>query len=394
MSLPVLYRGSVKNLLGHFRAAGENALVFDYSDAYSVFDWGRMPDDLARKGEALATLAAVLFEQLEDSAQWKKFSQTPLCKAFLMDGKLGQAYGELGVRLCVEGLKTHYLGATDDGNLTVPVRLGATPKPVKKITVRAVTAQRPRAVAILGAVAYDYSATHAVEPPKLIPLEVVFRFSCPEGSSLIERAHRDPQYLAHAGYPGRKAQPGEKWEFPVLECFTKLESTDRHLSLGEALSISGLTADAFNEMLGLTAWVAAFLKWRAAEAGLELADGKLEWAISKDGDLMLVDAIGPDELRILHNGVQLSKEFLRIHYRTSAWYSAVAQAKESAKAQGVADWKTLVKSKPEPLPKEVATLGSQLYLTLANALSGQPLFAEAWKVEDLAREVAAHRGRS
>ena len=63
-SYSVLYRGSVKDLRGPVEMllrSGEVApgLVFDYSDAYSVFDWGRMPDLLPRKGSSLALIAAL-----------------------------------------------------------------------------------------------------------------------------------------------------------------------------------------------------------------------------------------------------------------------------------------------------------------------------------------------
>ena len=76
----LLYRGSVKDLKGPVRArAGAeqvNAVVFEYTDAYSVFDWGKMPDPLARKGEALAVLAADWFEKLERAETWKEFSRS------------------------------------------------------------------------------------------------------------------------------------------------------------------------------------------------------------------------------------------------------------------------------------------------------------------------------
>jgi phosphoribosylaminoimidazole-succinocarboxamide synthase len=70
--------------------------------------------------------------------------------------------------------------------------------------------------------------------------------------------------------------------------------------------------------------------------------------VSAKGGIFLVDAIGPDELRILKDGVQLSKEFLRTFYRGTDWYGQVNQAKKQAKEQGVADWKRLV---PQPPPK-------------------------------------------
>src|SRR5437899_834108 len=81
-SPPVAYRGSVKDVLGPISALGPGgkpvaAAVFRYSDAYSVFDWGRMPDALPSKGAALAVLAAHLFEQLESASSWREFSKSP-----------------------------------------------------------------------------------------------------------------------------------------------------------------------------------------------------------------------------------------------------------------------------------------------------------------------------
>ena len=39
--------------------------VFVFSDRYSVFDWGEMPDHIAGKGAALAMMAAFNFEWLK-----------------------------------------------------------------------------------------------------------------------------------------------------------------------------------------------------------------------------------------------------------------------------------------------------------------------------------------
>ena len=38
---------------------------FIYSDRYSVFDWGEMPDKIPNKGESIAILGAYFFEKLE-----------------------------------------------------------------------------------------------------------------------------------------------------------------------------------------------------------------------------------------------------------------------------------------------------------------------------------------
>ena len=39
---------------------------FNFSDRYSVFDWGEMPDHIPHKGEALCLITAYFFEKLEE----------------------------------------------------------------------------------------------------------------------------------------------------------------------------------------------------------------------------------------------------------------------------------------------------------------------------------------
>ena len=62
--------GSVKDLIKDDLGseATENSLgagIFDFSDRYSVFDWGEMPDHIPNKGAALCLMAAWNFEQLK-----------------------------------------------------------------------------------------------------------------------------------------------------------------------------------------------------------------------------------------------------------------------------------------------------------------------------------------
>jgi len=55
---------------------------FIFSDRYSVFDWGEMPDHIPNKGKSLCISAAYFFEKLENI-----------------------------------GVKTHYLGLVENGQL-------------------------------------------------------------------------------------------------------------------------------------------------------------------------------------------------------------------------------------------------------------------------------------
>jgi phosphoribosylaminoimidazole-succinocarboxamide synthase len=392
--IPLLYQGSVKDVRGPVQLDGaDRAVIFDYSDAYSVFDWGKMPDPLAHKGESLAIIAADWFEKIALAGTWKEFSKSQYALALRRGNRFGAAFNELGEQLQAEGMRTHYLGVSD-GNSPKLSSLTQVSAPFQRIAVKAVSVVKPKVSQVAGRSVADYELTRTAPAPRLIPIEVVFRFSCPEGSSLLERVARDPSYLAQLGYGDLTAGPGVKWEFPVLELFTKLESTDRPLTTSEALAISGISASTLQEVLFKTAWVAGWVKEQCGRAGLELADGKLEWAVDQDGSLILVDAIGPDELRILSkNGVQLSKEFLRAFYRKTPWYEAVVQAKREAGSQGSAEWKKWVAKGPQPLSPEMKELASQLYQSLANELTGKRWFPQAWTLERVTGELHAASGK-
>ena len=149
--------------------------------------------------------------------------------------------------------------------------------------MRQVSVVKPVITTVLGRALPDYHATRNAPLPRLVPLEVVFRFGLPEGSSLLERVERDPGYLASLGFGELKAHAGARWDFPLLELFTKLETTDRPVPLTEgAFDLRALRA-ASSRAAVRTAWVAGCLKWLCARAGLELADGKLEWGVGRAG---------------------------------------------------------------------------------------------------------------
>ena len=77
--------GSVKDLLVTEAAYEDRPGVgtFVFSDRYSVFDWGEMPDHIPGKGKALAVMAAFNFEELE-----RRGIRTHYQGLLLPDGKL------------------------------------------------------------------------------------------------------------------------------------------------------------------------------------------------------------------------------------------------------------------------------------------------------------------
>ena len=63
----LLFEGSVKNVL---KVPQTGDFIFEFSDRFSVFDWGAMPDTLDGKGVALASMANFFFEYLGDKKSW------------------------------------------------------------------------------------------------------------------------------------------------------------------------------------------------------------------------------------------------------------------------------------------------------------------------------------
>jgi phosphoribosylaminoimidazole-succinocarboxamide synthase len=341
----LMYEGSVKRIFGSM--ASSEVLVFEFTDDYSVFDWGKMPDTIPAKGEVLASLAALFFEKLRTPSEWQKYFSSSegrhLVDALIAKSSFADKANSWVQTLQTHGLRTHYQDF--DGG--------------RDVLVQKINVQRPTKHTALGLNYYAYPLAKPV--PFLIPLEVVFRFEVSAGSSFIKRNY-DRAYKA-----------GDLFKTPFIETFTKLEPQDRALATAEAFAMSGLTPVQFEELYFKTSLVAGILKAWFAASGVRLVDGKLEWGLTADGEVMLVDSMGPDEMRLEKQGLQLSKEILRDFYRRTPWYRELENAKIHAEAKGVADWKTLVAS-PPPLPPRLKLLISQMYQAVVNELRGQQTF--------------------
>lgn len=313
----LLYRGSVKDL---YVADGE--LLFVYSDRYSVYDWGEMPDAISHKGAALASLTASFFEYLR-----------------------------------AQGVPSHYLRQTA----------------ADRVAVQPVQVLRPP----WSAGRYDYSAYAARPLHTLVPLEVIFRRRLALGNSLQRRLADDPAYLQELGL---QSQPGADTVFepPLIELSTKLESTDRYLRHSELAALGLLSEVELAALQQQTRHIADRLHALLNPLGVALWDGKVEFAWGggawPERELLLVDSVGPDELRLTYRDLPLSKEFLRQSYAGTPWLRAVQRAKALARERGVRDWKAIcvdeLRQQPQPLSAAQLEVAALLYQALANAVAG------------------------
>lgn len=318
--MKLLHTGSVKSL---YEVPGGDSLVFHFSDRYSVFDWGAMPDLLEGKGEALASMAWSFFKLCEQA-----------------------------------GIDHHCLGPCNElGEVDYGLER------FSRIKVRTVNVLRN-----------DLGAYQQRPTQTLVPLEVLFRYGIPEGSSLIERS-KDPVVQKSLGLKA-PVEIGQRFELPLIEFSTKLEPMDRMLTHQEAQKLSGVTDDEWSDLLEFTHQVAALIKRTFTALDVELWDGKIELAFGdlcpKKGkrNFVLVDSIGPDELRLKYRGQGLSKENLRQYYRKTPWYPALIEAKKMASSGG--DWKKIcveeLKQCPPALGPELKKEVEDMYGVLADEI--------------------------
>lgn len=340
----LIYEGSVKRVfLSRDEGAGEGPgaprMWFEYTDDYSVFDWGKMPDTIQNKGRALAIMGAYFFEKLK--------------------------------------APSHYVGLVKSSGSKISLKEAATTPGAVFLEVLPAEVERPEPFVLIAQTVYYYPRRPSKAKRRLVPLEVVFRFGMPSGSSLKARLDKDPNYASVLGLSSIP-KPGEWFERPVLEFFTKLEPKDRLLTIQEALLISNLTPEQFQELIDLSLKLCTDLFKLFKDKGIELWDGKFEFAIGEEG-LMLVDSIGPDELRLIYKGVHLSKEMIRQVYRGSDWEKSIKEAQDIARQSGKHDWKEIcinkLNQKPDPLPADFKQIVDQLYGSLTNHLVGEQLFA-------------------
>jgi phosphoribosylaminoimidazole-succinocarboxamide synthase len=318
---------------------GRGAFVF--TDDYSVFDWGKMPDQIPRKGASLCTMGAYNFEVLDQNH-----------------------------------IPTHYEGVAVDGDAVGSDRDRVTVDLADALTAGA----QPREMAISltqvpdlpeSGGEYDYDAYHAAAGENyLIPLEIVFRNTVPVGSSLRKRSDPADHGLDRSEWPDEPVDLPK----PVVEFSTKYEEQDRYLDREAADRIAG-TAD-IDRLEELALSVNHVLNQQADDAGFVHEDGKIECLYYR-GEIHVADVVGTfDENRFSYGGQEVSKEVVRqYHKRTQPeWVEAVSEAKAEADERGVADWKGLCSRTPDPLDEDVIEAASDLYCAGTNAYVGHEVF--------------------
>jgi len=331
--------GSVKDLQVIVKPTKDSMGIgrFHFSDRYSIFDWGEMPDYIEGKGVALCLMGAYCFEKLEE-----------------------------------KDIKSHYRGLINERN--IPAFVDELEKPTRIMEFDLVNVLRPRVLKQKGNLTYDYSMFTSNLCNCLIPLEIIYRNGLPSGSSIFRRLERGSISIEELGlnhYPRK----GEKLVKPILDVSTKLEKKDRYIKWEEAQRIAGLTDGELNDIRTLLIKVDETITHVASKAGLKNEDGKIELAFDLERRPLIVDVVGTlDECRFTYNGLHVSKEMARRFYRKTTWYRDIEEAKRDAGKEGIEDWKQQCESNPPKLDQALKEILSKIYLAAANEFIGRRFF--------------------
>jgi phosphoribosylaminoimidazole-succinocarboxamide synthase len=310
---------------------------FIFSDRYSVFDWGEMPNTIPQKGTSLCLIGAHFFEKLEKM-----------------------------------GIPTHYLGVEEEGRVK---KLSELREPTNVMHVRLVRVILPSR---MGG-SYDYGLYHRIRGNFLLPFEFIYRNTVPESSSLRRRIEEGRVALSDFGLV-ELPPPGEFLKEPILDVSTKLEEQDRYLSWKEVEALGILSSEEIEKIREVLILVDRFITREAHRIGVENEDGKIELAFDGERKFLLVDVVGtPDECRFTFRGMPMSKEILRSFYRKTEWYREVQKAKE-AHSTG---WRASVLISPPPLPPELVQLASWVYQRIAMDLTQREWFPGVPSLEEI-----------
>lgn len=333
--------------------------ILAFSDRYSVFDWGEMPDHIPYRGLSRAMMSAYFFEQL-----------------------------------IKRGLRTHYHGMkNEDGIFT---RTDMFTEPSNEMMIYLLDIVKP----VLTDGKYDYSVFRKMVDGFLLSAEVIYRNEVPIGSSVFRRLDEGSLSVQSMGLTEQPSR-GDVLPSTVLDASTKHEQFDRYPDerKGEnrktfLQEITGLSDAEIEEMDHMTLVANGVITEGINRAGLRHGDGKLEFGLAHGRHLMYADAVGTlDEIRATYpiNGqrVDLSKQIPRDYYTKMQpdWVAEIAAAKKEYPTE----WKSHVETQPNPMPRELVQMLSNIDRAVANAVLDRNLFPGTPQLSEVAREYQRFR---
>ena len=199
-----------------------------------------------------------------------------------------------------------------------------------------------------------------------VPLEVIVRHYL---SGSAWRRFQRGELTADALGVAPDCEYGVKLKKPFVEVTTKFETFDRNIDRTEALEISNITEEELDAIVEAALAVDEIIEKEAARNGLIHVDGKKEFALGANREIVLVDTFGTlDEDRwwdadayAQGECIELSKEFVRAHYIETGHQSDLKAARDAG-----------TEEPPIPaLPQSVIDETASLYASMYERLTSQ-----------------------
>ncbi len=227
-------------------------------------------------------------------------------------------------------------------------------------------------------VIHDYSKITPETTNYQIPLEVITRWYC-AGSfyKALKTGAKKPEDVGLDHMP----EYGEPLDEPYFEQTTKLEHVDRKLTREEAMRIASITEDELEKIRNICIEVDELIQKEVGKRGLIHVDGKKEFAMDEDRNIMLIDTFGTaDEDRWWDaeeynkgNIVEISKEFVRKWYEEEVLYTCPVCSRSFSYKDFLDQLRR--DGAPQvgipPLSEEMVEKTRQLYVDLFERITGE-----------------------
>jgi phosphoribosylaminoimidazole-succinocarboxamide synthase len=261
-----IYEGTVKRLyiekMPSERVFGIG--LFEFTSDFSIFDYGKMPQSIPDKGEALK----------RESVHWF-------------------------IRLEEEGIRTHFIEDIDERRMRIKV--------ARKL---------------------GYDEIDDDTRNYMIPLEIIFRNNVLPSSSLHRRLREGKIDPERYGLRIPKPDETIDLNRPIIEFSTKIEEIDEYLTDDEKIAnLAGLRSDEIDLIGEMALTVNEIItkevkRLNHIDGKVEMAMGPEREIYVCD------TIGTSDENRFLYKGLDLSKQMIRDYYKSVGWYEELMKARE------------------------------------------------------------------
>lgn len=330
-----------------------------FHDAFSVLNWGKMPDVLQGRGH-LNALVFTHFNQLVQSpTAWKDFLRSPDALTFRkaassipQSGNVSSTLNELAERFPI---RSNFVGLVDEkvfqnlqlnqsiqtshfftGELSVASGSKTHFYPVCEFFAE----EKVPTSSVMGRTVWDYTFWKKQTGTKVLPFEFVCHFGLTE-NTLSELSTRSLPLPKTASLATLKA--GADFDFPLIEIVLSQDPFRKRIDFSEALWITGFSPEELQKTMLTTAWIASFVRYQSHKAKLKLNTTTLRLAVNEKNELIVADSLSLDDLHF--DGLHLDQSLS--FYQKTSWHQTVQHVKKQADQAGLSEWKRLC---AEPAP--------------------------------------------